>query len=55
MKNSTKIKFAIALILWVIGSVLVYKKGSANSPIIITGVMLVIGFVSQISKKVSKE
>jgi len=55
MKNSTKIKFAIAFVLWVIGTVLIYKKGSVNSPIIITGVVLVIGLVSQIRKKVSKE
>jgi len=47
--------FAIAVVLWAIGAVLLYKKGSPNLPIIVTAVLIVIGFVSQIRNKVSNE
>ncbi|WP_291866288.1 hypothetical protein [Maribacter sp.] len=50
MKNSIKIKLAIAIILWAIGAVILYKKEGANFPIIISAVIIVIGFVSLIRK-----
>jgi hypothetical protein len=55
MKKSTKIIFAIAAVIWTIGAVILYKKEGPNVAIISSGVILVIGFVSQIRKKVTKE
>lgn len=47
MKVSTTITFAVALVLWVFGAVLLYKQEGSNVAIISSGVILVIGFVAQ--------
>ena len=51
MKRKTLIFFSIAAILWIIGSVLIYKKGEINVSIISTGIIILIGFITQIRKK----
>ncbi len=57
MKNSTKIRFAIAVVLWIIATVLLFKNSSPHAPfiVILTGVIIIIGFVTQIRKKVNNE
>jgi hypothetical protein len=54
MKKPAKIIFVIAVVLWTIGAVLLYKKESPNTAIIITGVILIVGFFTQILKKYKK-
>ena len=51
MKRKIPIIMVIALILWIIGSILIYKKGESNLVIIITGIIILSGFVTQIKKK----
>lgn len=51
MKRKTLVLFSIAAIFWIIGSILIYKKGETNVSIISTGVIILVGFITQINKR----
>jgi len=51
MKRRTLILFSIAAILWIIGSILIYKKGEINVSIISSGIIILVGFITQIKKR----
>jgi hypothetical protein len=51
MKSKTFIFFLIGVILWVIGTILLYKKGESNTAIISSGFIILIGFITQIKRK----
>ena len=53
MKKSTKIEILIAIILWLVGSIIIFKKGTSNPNIMMSAVILIIaiGARVQIAKK----
>jgi hypothetical protein len=50
MKKKNLLFLIIATVFLIIGSILLYKKGEINSAVIVTGVMILIGFMTQIRK-----
>ncbi len=42
---------SIAAILWIVGTILLYKKGESNTVIITSGIIILIGFLTQIKRK----
>jgi hypothetical protein len=48
MKKSTKIEILIAIILWLVGSIIIFKKGTSNPTIIISAVIIIIAIVSRV-------
>ena len=55
MKKLTKIEILIAIILWLVSSIIIFKKGISNPTIIISAVIIIIAIVSRvrITKKIS--
>jgi len=51
MKNWPIFIFAIALLLWAIGAMLLYDKDSSNAAITVSGLVIVAGFAYHIRKK----
>jgi low affinity Fe/Cu permease len=51
MERKTLILMSIAVILWIIGTILLYKKGESNAVIISTGIIILTGFFTQIKRK----
>jgi glucose uptake protein GlcU len=51
MDKSTKVLIAIAIILWTIGTILFFKKGKANTEIVVSAVVIIIAIVSKTRKK----
>jgi hypothetical protein len=40
-----------AVILWIIGTILLYKKGESDAVIISSGIIILTGFFTQIKRK----
>jgi uncharacterized membrane protein len=55
LKKPTKIIVLVAVVLWTIGAVSLYKKGSGNVAIILTAIIIFVGSVTQIVKRVNNE
>ena len=51
MDKSTKILIAIAIILWITGTILFFEKGKANTEIVVSAVVIIIAIVSRTRKK----
>jgi hypothetical protein len=51
MERKTLILMSIAVILWIIGTILLYRKGESNVVIISSGIIILIGFITLLKRK----